>query len=281
MRVRLPPARTRVARRRPPTIAHLADFAWLWENRNARGAGQTHRATDSAPPQPRRTPPPGSLPSPRRLGFGRQLLVFSPLVVCPLARKTCCCAAPRKRASLGSQARRSPPQPGEHEDVEAEGTARAAHAGCLLSHPAPSPVSRAAHPTKCAGCVAHTHSGFPARGRGGRGGTTAATARERRAFSPRDTHAMPTHTASQLHMAHLAPHTHPPERHARRRATGPIRASRCVPALHSPFSHQCTRPASSHGEAAPPTARHSHCTAACSSLPTARKQVASGRRGGP
>ena len=49
------------------------------------------------------------------------------------------------------------------------------------------------------------------------------------------------------------------------RATGPIRAPRCEFALHLPFGRQCTGPASSHGEAAPPTAQRPHCTAACSS----------------
>ena len=38
-----------------------------------------------------------------------------------------------------------------------------------------------------------------------------------------------------------------------------------VPAVHPPFSRQCTQPASIHGEAAPPTARHSRCTAVCNS----------------
>ena len=83
-------------------------------------------------------------------------------------------------------------------------------------------------PQSAPGCVAHTHSGFPTLVAGGTRWLHGATARVRYAFSPRDTPS-PAHTRpSQLHMAHPAPHTHPPERHARRRATGPIRASRCV-----------------------------------------------------
>jgi hypothetical protein len=62
-------------------------------------------------------------------------------------------------------------------------------------------------PQSAPGCVAHTHNGLPrARGRVGEAASTAATARVWHAFSPRDTHAMPTHAASQLHMAHPAPH---------------------------------------------------------------------------
>jgi hypothetical protein len=207
-----------------------------------------------------------------------------PLVIPPPTKL----AVALRRASLGSKARRrSPPQPGEHEDAEAEETAaRAARAGSLLSHPPRSqPCLTSCTSHKVCRAVWRTHTvGCPALAAGGEAASTAAKARVWRAFfSPRDTPlAMPTHTTSQLHMAHLAPHTHPPERHARRPDARPIRASRCVCLLCTPpFSHQCTRPAPSHGEAAPPTARHSHCTAACSSLPTARKHVARGRRGGP
>ena len=149
------------------------------------------------------------------------------------------------------------------------------------SHPAPAapwlPLLTKLCATACAGlCGAHTQWVAPRSWPGGRGG-----------FHGRNG----TRAARVLRLATPTPcpHTQPrsctwptlrrtptlPERHARRRATGPIRASRCVCLLCTPpCSRQCTRPASSHGEAAPPTARHSHCTAACSSLPTARKQVA-------
>ena len=80
-----------------------------------------------------------------------------------------------------------------------------------LPHPPlPAPASRAARPAKCAGlCGAHTHSGLP-RARGGdEAASTAAKARVRHAFlASRHPLAMPTHTASQLHMAHPAPHIH-------------------------------------------------------------------------
>ena len=96
-----------------------------------------------------------------------------PLVIPPPTKL----AVALRRASLGSKARRSPPQPGEHEDAEAEETTArvASRAGSLLSHtPLPAPASRAAHPTKCAGlCGAHTQWVAP-RSRRGRGGTAAA-----------------------------------------------------------------------------------------------------------
>ena len=54
-----------------------------------------------------------------------------------------------------------------------------------------------------------------------------------------------TPRAATSPMAHLAPHTQPPEKHARRPDARPIRASRCVCLLCTPpFSRQCTRPAS-------------------------------------
>ena len=83
---------------------------------------------------------------------------------------------------------------------------------CGSLHPAPSssPASQAAHPTQCAGlCGAHTVGPRSLHG-GGRGGTGGG----RHAFSSQRPHgrrfssgtACP-HTASQLHMAHPAPHT--------------------------------------------------------------------------
>ena len=145
--------------------------------------------------------------------------------------------------------------------------------------PRSQPLPRELHtPQPAPGCVAHKKTvGCPTLVAGGTRRLHGATARVRHAFSAsRHPLAMPTHTHS-LTAAHGPPcAAHPPSRAActpSGRASHP-RVSLRVPALHPPFSRQCTRPASSHGEAAPPTARHSHCTAACSSLPTARKQVA-------
>ena len=162
------------------------------------------------------------------------------------------------------------------------------HAPHLPMPPRSRPLPHKLHtPQSAPGCVARTHTQWVAPrswpgGRGGSGGP------QRRVCGTRFRLATPlrhahTHTTSQL--THGPPcAVHPPflrGKHAIGQRV-PIRASRCVCLLCTPpCSRQCTRPASSHGEAAPPTARHSHCTAACSSLPTARKQVARGRRGGP
>ena len=85
----------------------------------------------------------------------------------------------------------------------------AAHAAPFIPHPAPA-LPHKLHTTQSApGCVAHTQW-VPARCTGGRGGTGGG----RHAFSSQRPHgrrfssgtACP-HTASQLHMAHPAPHT--------------------------------------------------------------------------
>ena len=116
-----------------------------------------------------------------------------------------------------------PPQPGERThtalrmrwSTAACGASRAGFPS--LPPPAPSPCLTSCTPHSLRRAVWRTkNSGLP---RSWPGGTKrlrrAATARARR-FSPRDTpspvHARP----SQLHMAHPAPHTTLPERHARR-----------------------------------------------------------------
>ena len=94
------------------------------------------------------------------------------------------------------KARRSPPQPGEHEDAEAEETAArvASRAGSLLCHPAPSPCPTSCTPrTACAG-VPHARGVGDEAAPEGRNGTRAA-----RAFPPRDTPTPCPHTRpSQL-----------------------------------------------------------------------------------
>ena len=133
---------------------------------DARGSGQAHRPRDGFGAPAETHAPPGSPDS--SIGWALETPARS-LVIPPPAKL----AVALRRASLGSKARRSPPQPGEHEDAEAEETTArvASRAGSLLSHPpAPSPASRAAHPTKCAGlCGAHTQWVAP-RSRRGRGG---------------------------------------------------------------------------------------------------------------
>ena len=140
----------------------------------------------------------------------------------------------------------------------------------LPQPPLPAPASRAAHPAKCAGlCGAHTHTvGCPALVAdeaapqlpyGTRTACSCAAAARGRSCATPPAHSLTTAWRTLRR-------TLPPETPAyTRRATGPIRAPRCEFALHLPFGRQCTGPASSHGEAAPPTAQRPHCTAACSS----------------
>ena len=150
---------------------------------------------------------------PREFEFS--YFVSLPYVVVPIK-------GPTGRISFGSKARAllspanartrrcacgGPPPPAE----------RRVRASLLCHPPLPAPASRAAHPTACAGlCGAQKTVGCPARGRGGRSGSVGPQRHARGVFSPRDTpspvHARP----SQLHMAHPAPHTTLPERHARR-----------------------------------------------------------------
>ena len=120
-----------------------------------------------------------------------------------------------------------------------------------LPRPAPSPCLASCTPRKVRRAVwrTHTHSGLPrARGRVGEAASTAATARVRHAlFASRHPlrHAH-THTASQLHMAHPAPHTHPPEllhllpavRHRRSR---PHPSARAIPLGSARCSLVCVR----------------------------------------
>ena len=228
-------------------------------------------------PQPRRTSPGSSPGLPSGLALEDQLLDFLSADNPPSANLRLRCddaslwlqgAPPSSPAN--ARTRRctcgGPPPP----------TSRRVRAPSLPP-PAPSPCLTSCTPHKVRWAVwrTHTHTqwvalrSWPGARRLPRPQRHACGTR----FSPRDTpYAMPTHTRSlaAAHGPHPAPHTQPPERHARGPDARPIRASRCVCLLCTPpFSRQCTRPATSHGEAAPPTARHSHCTAACSSLPTA------------
>ena len=106
-------------------------------------------------------------------------------------------------------------------------------------HPAPSPFLTSCTPRKVRRAVWRTHSGLPTLVAGGtRRLRRAATARARHAFSPRDTHACP-HTASQLHMAHPAPHMTAIETRATPRQ--PRRPHRAWPAHRGPFVLASTR----------------------------------------
>ena len=254
--------------------------AWLRRLKSCAGCGRASRGT-RAPVETHALRLPARPPV--GLALEVQLLDFRPLVSPPSANLRLRCDAhlfgSKARALLSPAVARTQMAMGSRQrPPPASRRVRAP----FYATPLPAPASRAACPAKCAGlCGVHTHSGLP-RARG-EASSTAATARVWHAFfasrhPPRHAH---THSLTAAHGPPCA--AHPPSREActpSGRASHP-RVSLRVPALHPPFSHQCTRPAPSHGEAAPPTARHSHSTAACSSLPTARKQVARGRRGGP
>ena len=177
---------------------------------------------------------------------------FRPLVA-PVRKLAVAPLFPRRAALL---------QPGERTHTalhmrRSTAACGASRAGSLLSHPPlPAPASRAAHPTKCAGlCGAHTQR--PARSSpGGRGGTTTATARARRAVTdeggfllatPPSVHTRP----SQLHMAHPAPHMAATETRATPRQ--PRRPHRAWPAHPGACLRPCTdsHPLPAHGSNAP------------------------------
>ena len=128
----------------------------------------------------------------------------------------------------------------------------ASRAGSPLSRaplPAPALASCTPHKVRRAVWRTHTHSGLPARGRGGRGGFHGRNGtRAARAFQPRDTPSPcpHTHAASQLHMAHPAPHTHPPELlhllpAARHRRSRPHPSARAIPLGSARCSLICVR----------------------------------------
>ena len=202
---------------------------------------------------------------------------FRPLVA-PVRKLAVAPLFPRRAALL---------QPGERTHTalhmrRSTAACGASRAGSLLSHPPlPAPASRAAHPTKCAGlCGAHTQR--PARSSpGGRGGTTTATARARRAVTdeggfllatPPSVHTRP----SQLHMAHPAPHMAATETRATPRQ--PRRPHRAWPAHPGGCLRPCTdsHPLPAHGSnapfrvgSAPPSERGGSCALRAPTSPPA------------
>ena len=224
--------------------------AWLRRLKSCAGCGRASRGT-RAPVETHALRLPARPPV--GLALEVQLLDFRPLVSPPSANLRLRCDAhlfgSKARALLSPAVARTrrcacggPPPP-------ASRRVRAPFSPAPRSQPLPHELHA---PQSAPGCVAFTHTV----------GCPALAARplprpQRHAcgtrFSPRDTPlAMPTHTASQLHMAHLAPHTHPPERHARRPDAHPIRASRCVCLL-------CTRlSATSAPDQRPATAKPHH-----------------------
>ena len=187
--------------------------AWLRRLKSCAGCGRASRGTrapvETHVPRLLARPPVG-------LALEDQLLDFRPLVSPPSANLRLRCDAHlfgyKARALLSPAVARTrrctcggPPPP-------AERRVRAPFSPAPRSQPLPRELHT---PQSAPGCVAHTHTQWVAL-RLWPGGTRrlrgAATARSRHAFSAsRHPLAMPTHThtASQLHMAHPAPHTHP------------------------------------------------------------------------